>query len=80
MYYTYILRSLKNNRFYIGSTDNLNKRLLEHNIGKVIFTKLYRPWEVYHFEEYLTRSQAFRREKQIKAWKSRQMIEKLKLT
>jgi putative endonuclease len=80
MYYTYILISLKNNRYYIGSTDNLKRRLSEHNSGKVVFTRSYAPWEVYYFEEYQTRNQAFSREKQIKAWKSRSMIEKLKFT
>ena len=80
MYYTYILTSIKNNRYYIGSTDDLTRRLSEHNSGKVFFTKLYIPWKIYYFEKYQTRSQAFSREKQIKAWKSRSMIEKLKFT
>jgi len=78
MYCTYILKSFKNNRYYVGSTEDINKRLLEHNLGKVRSTKLHCPWEIYHCEEYQTRSEAFNREMQIKSWKKRNMIEKLK--
>ena len=49
MYYTYILKSLKNNKYYIGSAHNSNKRLVEHNSGKVKSTKLDRPWSIYYF-------------------------------
>ena len=78
MYYTYILKSRKNNKYYIGSTYNLDERLLLHNLGKVKSTKLYRPWSIYYFEEFKNEKDAILRERQIKAWKSRSMIEKLK--
>jgi putative endonuclease len=79
MFCTYILKSLKNDKYYIGSTDDLKRRLLEHNTGKVAFTSKHRPWKLYYFEEYSMRAEAFKREMQIKGWKSRRMIEKLKL-
>jgi putative endonuclease len=62
MFYTYILYSGKSNKHYYGSTNNLNNRLIEHNKGKVKFTRSLRPWTLKYFEEYPTRSEAFRRE------------------
>jgi len=78
MYYTYILKSHQNNKYYIGSTSNLDRRLDEHNSGSVKSTKLYAPWDIYYFEKFDTQRHAILREIQIKAWKSRSMIEKLK--
>lgn len=78
MYYTYVLISLKNDKYYIGYTSNLEKRLLEHNSGRVRFTKRYAPWKLYYFEEFINIKDAMSREKQLKFWKSRVMIEKLK--
>jgi putative endonuclease len=77
-YKTYILQSRKNNRFYIGSTNDLERRLSEHNSGKSHFTKNTGPWELYYAEEFQDRKEAFLREKQIKSWKKRSMIEKLR--
>ena len=78
MYYTYILKSNKNNKYYIGSTSNLNTRFLLHNLGKVKSTKAYKPWSIYYFEEFKSERDTILRERQIKSWKSRKMIEKLK--
>lgn len=78
MYYTYILKSNKNNKYYIGSTSDLNRRLIEHNSGKVKSTKLYRPWDIYYFQEFNNEKDVILKERQIKSWKSRSMIEKLK--
>ena len=47
MYYVYILRSVPNpNQTYIGSTDNLRRRLAEHNSGKSIHTNKFKPWNL----------------------------------
>ena len=62
MYYTYILYSKNYNKHYYGSTINLLKRLQEHNKGKSNFTKAFIPWEVIYYEEYDTRSEAYKRE------------------
>jgi putative endonuclease len=43
MYYVYVLLSLKDNKFYIGYTNGLKRRLKEHNQGKNVSTKLRRP-------------------------------------
>lgn len=78
MHYVYILKSLRNNKYYIGYTSNLEKRLHEHNSGRVKFTRLYIPWELYYFDKFIDIKKAMFREKQFKSWKSRAMIEKLK--
>jgi putative endonuclease len=62
MFKTYILQSLNDGSFYYGHSKDLNQRLISHNRGKVRSTKARRPWEVYYFEEFETKSQAYRRE------------------
>ena len=77
MYYVYILRSLVNNRYYIGCTNDLESRLAKHNQGYVQSTKAYRPWEMIYQEIYGTLGEARRRERELKSWKSRKRIEAL---
>jgi putative endonuclease len=77
MYFTYILFSVSRNRYYIGSTSNLNERLLKHNTGHKGFTGKTMDWELKWFESFDTKRSSFQREKQIKSWKSRKMIEEL---
>ncbi len=62
MFKTYILQSTKDGSFYYGHSKNLDHRLDEHNRGRVRYTKARRPWKVYYFEEYESKSQAYRRE------------------
>ncbi len=68
MFYIYILKSLSTGRFYIGSTENTVNRLTEHNSGKVKATRNFRPWIIIYTESFPTRSEADRRERQIKAY------------
>ncbi len=69
-FFTYILFSKKLNKFYIGSTDNVERRLAEHNRGKTPFTKTGMPWILVYKEAFFTRSEALNREKYIKNQKS----------
>jgi putative endonuclease len=69
MFTVYILQSQISLRYYIGYTSNLAERLLRHNAGRNKFTKNERPWIVVYQEQYPTRAQAMRREKQIKSYK-----------
>ena len=80
MYYTYILKSLASERYYIGQTGDLELRLQSHNENLVKSTKNRGPWEIVYFEEYETRSQAMQRERYLKSLKSRKRIEELILT
>jgi putative endonuclease len=73
----YILESLKDGSYYVGSTNNLQERLKRHNEGRVAYTKPRRPWKLVYSEEYPDRSSAARRESDIKAHKRRTFIETL---
>jgi predicted GIY-YIG superfamily endonuclease len=63
MFYTYVLESLESGRRYIGHTDDLERRLTEHNDGKSAHTAKYRPWKVkcYFAVETLELAQRFER-------------------
>ena len=66
MFYVYILKSKKDGNLYIGSTDNLKRRFLEHNDGKVSSTKARRPFMLIYYEAYLSEKDARKREKSLK--------------
>ncbi len=65
-YYVYVLESRKYRRHYIGYTNDLRKRVGEHNCGKNISTKKYIPWVLIYYEACLDRNDATRREKYLK--------------
>ena len=69
MYLVYILLSEKDNKRYIGFTENIERRLDEHNSGKVKSTKNRRPLKIVYTEEFELKSDAMKREKEIKARK-----------
>ena len=62
----YVLYSFKFDRYYVGMTDNLDRRLFQHNNGMNTSTKSFIPWEVVHKEEYSSRLEARNREKYLK--------------
>ena len=62
MYYTYILKSNKDGKYYYGHTADLNSRLKEHNNGKVRATKGRRPLIIHYYEILETKSEAAKRE------------------
>jgi putative endonuclease len=62
MYFAYILRSEKDNKYYYGSTSDMASRLAKHNKGDVKATKNRRPFVVHYSEKYETRSEAYKRE------------------
>lgn len=76
-YYVYVLKSLKNNRYYTGSTNNLERRLEEHNTGQSIYTKSTRPFVLVYYEKYSTRSEAMKREKEFKTGKGREELKRI---
>jgi putative endonuclease len=63
----YILQSESTGRYYVGSTEDLPNRLSEHNSGEGKSTRSGVPWRVIWTEEFTTRSDAGKRERQIKA-------------
>ena len=77
MHYAYILFSKSKNKYYIGSTSNLEERIKKHNSNHKGFTGNTNDWEVVYSEKFESTQEARLRESQIKKWKSRVMIEKL---
>ncbi|OHA52537.1 MAG: hypothetical protein A3A97_03915 [Candidatus Terrybacteria bacterium RIFCSPLOWO2_01_FULL_40_23] len=66
MYYLYVLHSELNERKYIGSTKDINARLIKHNSGSVRSTKAYRPWKIMHKEIFNNKTDARKRELELK--------------
>jgi putative endonuclease len=77
MPYTYIIYSIKLNKYYVGACTDLERRLYEHNIGHSKFTSTGIPWTLKHNEYFETLQEAKRRELIIKKMKSRKYIEGL---
>ena len=73
-YYVYVLKN-PDDRFYIGQTSDLNKRLERHNSGAVFPTKARGPWELAHRKEFPDRSAAICEEQLLKKLKIRKAIE-----
>jgi predicted GIY-YIG superfamily endonuclease len=65
-FYVYILRSLVDGSYYVGSTQNVTLRLKQHNLGKSTYTKGHRPYELVYTEDFRTRREAETREKSLK--------------
>ena len=77
-FHVYILFSAKRNRYYIGHTgDCLEERLRKHNSDHKGYSGKTGDWKVVYSEEYDTKPMAYAREREIKSWRSRKMIEKL---
>jgi putative endonuclease len=76
-YYTYILYSKSINKYYTGYTSDIEKRLERHNAGWGTYSSRGIPWELVYYEKYDTKSEAIKREKEIKNKKSRKYIEEL---
>ncbi len=77
MFTMYIIQSLTKGMYYIGSTDNLEKRLVKHNKGYSRYTKGKGSFKLVYKEEFARRSEAKKREYYLKSLKSRKALEKL---
>jgi len=76
-YFVYFAQSLKDNKFYIGVTDNVERRLAEHNNGLARSTRGRRPFIVARTEEYSDIQLAYRRERFLKSKKSAKIIKRI---
>jgi len=74
MYYVYILYSNKLNKKYIGYTNDLKKRLNEHNTGKTSFTKNGIPWKLIYYQAFLNKKDAMTEELFLKSGKGRDRL------
>ena len=77
-YIVYVLRSAVNGSLYKGLTNDLDRRLKEHNAGKNKSTKPYRPWKIVYKEKFETKEEARERELYLKSGVGREyLIKKL---
>jgi len=68
-FFTYIVASQRNGTLYIGMTDNLSRRVFEHQTGAIAgFTRKYGVKRLVWYEQFETREGAFRRERAMKTW------------
>ena len=75
-YFVYIIYSPKINQFYVGSTNDLEARIRHHNSRSTPSTKKGAPeWDIRYTEDFQTKSDALKREIQIKRKKSRKYID-----
>jgi len=75
MFTVYVLYSKDYNKIYIGFTSDLVQRFLSHNeLGKKGWTIKFRPWQLIHTEEFQLKSDAIKREKELKTATGRNYI------
>ena len=79
VFYVYILRSIKSDRRYVGSCENLDERLRRHNLGHSKATRHGVPWTLIHSEGFPNRAQATRKERYYKSGRGRDELEHLDL-
>ena len=80
-YYVYILQSTVDLSYYKGFTEDIAKRLEQHNNGESRYTSRKMPWKLVYLEELPSKREALIREKQIKRYNSiylRELISKYK--
>ena len=74
----YILFSATLDRYYIGHTgESMEERLRKHLADHTHWTARAKDWRVVHIEPFPDKASAYRREREVKAWKKRQRIEAL---
>jgi putative endonuclease len=66
MFYVYVLKSRKWNKPYVGFTNNLKRRVKQHNDKRNTSTKYGIPWKLVYYEAFLSRKDAIKRERQLK--------------
>jgi putative endonuclease len=76
MYYTYILQSKTDGKFYTGYTANLKSRFESHQAGQVESTKHRRPFDLVYYEACINQDDAIKREKYLKTYHGRMYIKK----
>ena len=74
MYFVYFLKSRINSDLYVGSTENVEKRLARHNGGRVKSTKAYRPWILLGYLQYKTRGEAMSSERYYKTGQQKELL------
>lgn len=76
MFYNYVIQSLKDGQLYIGFTNDLKKRVKEHNQGLNLSTKRYKPWKIVYYEACTDKDDAVRREGYLKTTQGGRLIKR----
>ena len=79
MYFIYAIKSCDRNYIYVGLTNDLNRRIKEHQKGYNKTTKAYRPFNLIYSEELNTREEARRREKYLKSGVGKEFLKSLEI-
>lgn len=74
MFFVYVIESLKNGGLYHGFTENLERRLKEHNQGSNFSTRKDKPWHYIYYEACVNRRDAERREEYLKTTQGRRLL------
>ena len=73
-YFIYILHSISANKYYVGSSEDPQRRLFFHNTIEKGFTSRYRPWTLAFTKSFPTKAEAQQMERKIKKWKSKSIL------
>jgi putative endonuclease len=76
-YFFYIIYSQEIDKFYTGHSNHVEERLKKHNTNHKGFTGKTNDWEIVYTEVFGSKNEAYQRERQVKAWKSRVRMESL---
>ena len=74
MYCVYVLYSVKIDKFYVGYTKDIDKRLKHHNLGLNRWSRRGIPWKLVYLERYNIKKEAIRRERFLKTGKGREFV------
>jgi putative endonuclease len=77
MYFAYVLKSHVDGRLYKGMTENIERRIYEHNHGKNKSTRPYKPWELVYSKGFNSRQEARDHEKWLKSGVGREYLKKI---
>ncbi len=77
MYFVYAIRSTVKNYIYVGMTNNVERRLAEHNNGENKSTKAYKPFELIYLEAFADRANARKKEVHLKAGVGKEFLRTL---
>jgi putative endonuclease len=74
MFTVYVLSSAQRNYLYVGLSNNIDRRVEEHQKGKERTTRAYRPFELVYTEKFLTRQEARDKEKYLKSGSGKEWL------
>ncbi|MBI4057345.1 MAG: GIY-YIG nuclease family protein [Elusimicrobia bacterium] len=76
MWYVYVLKSQKDGTLYTGLTEDLKRRIKEHNSGKSDFTSKYKPFILIYYEAFIEKEDAVEEEQFLKSGYGREIFQK----